>query len=193
MSKQLNFFEPIENQIRKPDGNTKLVDYGIMQENSDYRVHVGYKSQHIYIFPTKSAVCLLSNNHNLKLRTVTTGEIVTAKGYAVPISLIDGINDILIPHNIYTNYPIAVGSTTSYMGTQATAITVEMLKCGLIPLPLETQIINEKSLQISGTDIIVHSTIKLQVKCDYRAGHKKHGGTGNVFIQVQEANPYKLY
>lgn len=40
---QLNFFEPVERQIKPANGNGKMVDYGIQNDSNDFRVHVGYK------------------------------------------------------------------------------------------------------------------------------------------------------
>ena len=83
--------------------------------------------------------------------------------------------------------------TTSTKGLKAVAIVVAMLKQGMIALPLNTKVIDDKALQIKGTDVIVQNTLHLQVKCDFAAGPRDHGGTGNLFLQTQECNPYKLY
>ena len=74
-------------------------------------------------------------------------------------------------------------------------LTLDMLKKGLISLPINATIIDDKDIQIAGTDIIVCSHLKIQVKCDYRAGNKKHHRrvTGNLFLQIAECNPERRY
>lgn len=193
MSQQLNFFEPISEQTKQPDGNKRLVAGSLPTEGSDYRVHVGYKTQHIYIFPTKSAQEYVKARSVQEAKTVKTGTIVTSKGYAAPISHIDGLRDIMIPPDIYRSYVIVESMLTSAKGALAQSITVDMLKRNLIPLPFSINVVDDKSIQFSGTDIIINSEIRLQVKCDFKAGHKHLGGTGNVYLEVAECNPYRRY
>ncbi len=191
---QLNFFEPIEDQIKPPNGNSRLIEYGIQNEASDFRVHVGYLTQYLYVFPTEAARRYLTTNHGIEVRAASQNGIVTAKGFPVPISHIEGLVDILIPMDIYLKYPILEkGMLTDTKGKLATSITVDMLERNLIPLPIQVDLTEDKALQISGTDIIIHSKLRLQVKCDFKAGHRKYHGTGNVFLQVEECNPYKRY
>jgi hypothetical protein len=68
----------------------------------------------------------------------------------------------------------------------------EMLRAELIPIPIAINIDNDESMQIQGTDILINSYLRLQVKCDYDAGDRKYGGTGNIFLQTEECNPYKF-
>ena len=191
---QLNFLEPMELQLIKDTGNKQLIEYGIQTENSDYRVHVGYKTQHIFVFPTKNGQKEVAKFNNQNKRPVSIdGKIVTAKGYPIPINLIDGMQSIFIPHDIYQKYVIYPDMSTTTKGQLAVQITFDMLNQMLIPLPVNINIKNKKAIQIKGTDIIIDSKLRIQVKCDFNAGDKKYGGTGNVFLQTDECNPYKLY
>lgn len=192
-AKQLNFLEPVEIQTRNPSGNRALVPYGIQNEKSDFRAHVGYKTQHIFVFPTSPAQRLLESEHGLNLKSVRIGKIETARGYPVPLSWIEGLQSILIPPDIHQRHRIYYKMSTSKKGLLAVEIVVTMLKRGLVPLPINTKIITNEDLQIQGMDIIVHSQLTIQVKCDFAAGQKKLNGTGNLFFQVAECNPYKLY
>ncbi len=67
-------------------------------------------------------------------------------------------------------------------------ITKRLLKCGLISVPINIVEINDEQMQVNGTDIYVSAKIKIQVKCDYNAGHIEYGGTGNLFLQISECN-----
>jgi hypothetical protein len=80
--------------------------------------------------------------------------------------------------------------STGTKGQKAVYVVHEMLKRGLIPIKQNIETITEQDMQISGTDIIVHSNIRIQVKCDWKAGTKELGGTGNLFIQTAECNPF---
>jgi len=50
----------------------------------------------------------------------------------------------------------------------------------------------QKDVQLRGTDILVACNKRIQVKCDYRSG-KKPNGTGNLFLQKSERNPFKRF
>lgn len=194
MKQQLDFLEPIDIQLKKDTGNRQLIEYGIQTENSDYRAHVGYKTQHIFVFPTKNGLKEVVKFNNIGKRTVSIdGKTITAKGYPISISSIEGMQSIFIPQDIYKKYTIYPDMATTIKGQLAVQIVFEMLKRTLISLPINVDIKNNKAIQIKGTDIVINSKLKIQVKCDFNAGDKKHGGTGNVFLQTDECNPYKLY
>jgi len=180
--------------------NTSLVDYGIQTEESDFHIHVGYKTQHIYIFSTKQALLTITQG-DYPCKSVYTyipelhESIVTAKGYPVPIYDIPGIKEIKIPDDLYHQFPISrnVRMSTGEKGKRAVSIVKEMLKRQLINLPVGITEISEKTMQIQGTDIIITTRLKLQIKCDWLAGMKDFGGSGNVYLQVQECNPLGIH
>ena len=175
-------------------GNTQLIEYGIQTEDSDYRVHVGYKTQRVYVFPTEDGRQAIIQREIDEARKVSAdGDIVTATGYAIPIDEIDNMRSILIPDDVYNKYAIHPKARTTTKGIIATKIVSEMLKRQLIPLPMKVDVASDDALQISGTDIIIKANLKLQIKCDYNAGLRKYGGTGNVFLQTHECNPYRQY
>jgi len=197
MNQQLNFLEPTELQMKPPDGNNHLIpEQGITNDESDFRVHVGYKAQHIYVFPTQAGRDALEREkHRLDLKRGSqpgVGGIITNEGYAVPISSIDGLQSILIPIDIYQQYPIIRDELTSTKGAKAVSIVADMLKRQLVKLPLNISFIDKKDLQIRGHDILIWSKLTLQVKCDFLAGEREFGGTGNLFLQTAECNPRRL-
>lgn len=172
--------------------NTALVEYGIQNEESHFRAHVCYDAQRVYIFPTDVAKRLLETG-KYELRKVMTKGIVTATGYPVPVSHIQGIQEILIPLDLVRKYRVESSMATGLMGKLATLITAEMIRSGLIPLPVQVDVTDDKSLQIDGTDIIVSSALHIQVKLDRRGGDRRYGGTGNLFLQISECNPFRQY
>jgi hypothetical protein len=196
-------FQPLDEQTRKA-ANTKLVHYGIQNELSDWRIHVGWGSQHIVAFPTGSGRRLIEARQVKTdksgvtysgdgLKTVTQRGYETAKGYAIAISHIDGAVEILIPPDIYRKYLVSTNDSTSHKGNTAVAVVIDMLRKHLIPLPCTYDVTTDKALQVSGQDIVINSNLRVQVKMDWLAGSKSHGGTGNVFLQVGECNPFKMH
>jgi hypothetical protein len=200
MNKQLKLFVSVKDQIgTKRDGNSKMVDYGIQNEQSDYRVHVCYLAQHIYIFPTsagrKALDEAIQRNDKKRIAFQRGVKHPTGKGYAIPISYIDSIREILIPHDLFSRYTISKYDSTTTKGKKAISIVIEMLRRGLIALPLNVDIIEDKDIQIKGGDITIHSKLVLQVKCDFKGGDKKYNKTvtGNLFLQIAECNPKGMY
>lgn len=185
---QLDFLQPFND----PTGNRNLVNYGIQNEGSDFRCHVGYQVQRVYVFPTQSGRIALNTGLYRKVPVVTNG-IITAEGYPIPISHIDGMKEIIIPINTYSKYKITKDQRKNLMGQLATAIVVDMLIANLIPLPVALGPEPDKALQIDGCDILINASLKVQVKCDWMAGSKSLGGSGNVFLQVAECNPWKQH
>ena len=188
MSSQIGIFDETSQAAR----NTTLLSYGIHTEASDYRAHVAYKAQRVYVFPTKNGLRAVETGGYKEL-TVKTSNIETAKGYAVPISHIDGLSEVLIPLDMHQQFKIESYMATGQKGRLATFIVASMMKKSLIPLPVIVDYAEERALQISGTDIIVGASLHVQVKLDYYAGDRRYGGTGNLFLQVAECNPFRQY
>lgn len=172
--------------------NTTLIGYGIQTEDSDYRAHVAYGVQRVYVFPTKSGLAAI-RTHSYTELPVKTRDIVTAKGYAVPISHIDGLSEVLIPLDLHQQVRIEKFMPTGEQGKLAAIIVAGMMKRSLIPLPVLVNFADDHALQVRGTDIIVNSHLHIQVKLDFRGGDRRYGGTGNLFIQVAECNPFRQY
>ena len=191
---QLSLFEDVREQIRQPTGNQALMDYGIQNEVSDFRTHVT-GAMYTYIFPTANAKSLTARAEHVGLKKVSvfTRGIETAQGYPVPISWIEGLQEILIPQQIWDRFRIHDKMDTSKKGMLATSIVVELLKNDMVPLPVRLNHADSKAFQVSGTDILINASLRLQVKCDLPGGQKRYGGTGNLFIQTAECNPWKRY
>lgn len=120
--------------------------------------------------------------------------IKTALGRLIPPSDIPNLAEYEIPETWARKAESKLGNaTTSIKGQIAVSITKDLLKRGIIKLPLLTTEITDEQMQISGIDILVMATIKVQVKCDWNAGHRSLGGTGNLFIQTYECNPFGLH
>lgn len=179
-----------ETNQEEPNGNAILVEYGIQNEQSDIRAHVCFAIKRVYIFKTINGLKAIEDRI-YKERSAYQNGIETAKGYAVPISDIEDIREISISDEDIEFLSPDINDTETDKGQKAMWIVTGLLKKGLFPLWLDTENADSKEMQISGIDIIITCKKRIQVKCDFKGGSRILGGTGNLFLQIKECNPYK--
>lgn len=178
----------------QPVGNTRLVKYGIQTEGSDLRAHVAVIARRIYVYRTECGIAAIESG-KYQSRPAYTGSLVTAMGYLVPPQDIPGLLEIKVHDDHWNAINIQLWDTTTEKGNKAVEIVKWTLLNGYFPLPMYPYIVNDYDLQIQGTDILVNTRVraKIQVKCDYKAGPRVLGGTGNLYLQTEECNPYALH
>ncbi len=186
--------------------NVELVRYGILEEESDVRFHIGFKS--VIVFRTGMVKKMLEDNggydgadRRWKLKYATqkvNGKSVrTGEGWPIKPSEIEGYVSIPIPEEIMN---ISPKDDERAKGRKAVIIVRKMIERNLIPSSflLEVTEVNECNLQIKGIDL-KGKPLTCQVKCDLPYDHfkeTKNGawwGTGNLFIQRRECNPERKY
>jgi len=196
---QLNLFESPVLPLNKQLGNMKLVDYGIQNEESDYRVHVCGIYNVCYVFQTKRMSIFVEKNV-YPTRSAYIGKTETAIGHIVPIT--DAIDRGVvvaktIPMSIWVKCPKTKDGETSIKGIWAVGIAKKAIEKGIITFGnIESHEVISKVEQVKGKDLlIVNNKINVQVKCDLRACLKTQDpyGTNNLFIQIKECNPTKQY
>jgi hypothetical protein len=170
-------------------GNTALVAYGIQTEQSDLRAHVCVKAQRIYVYPTRSGVAAVQSGRYRKAPAYTR-DIQTAEGYLIPPDAIDGCVCWRIPPNWFADAHFDERATPTEKGARALWLVQCAIRHGAFSLPADPDVVTDAKTQITGADLIVTVTARIQVKCDWNGGHTKYGGTGNLFIQVAECNPF---
>lgn len=180
--------------------NSKLVDYGIQNESSDIRVHVCPVVQRVYVYPTHCGVAVIESGKYKIVSGYQKGfDFATAKGYLVPPFDIPRCASITLRKTVWAYIGFVQDDTTSQKGNKALRLVIGMIKKGLLPIPALGEEISEHDIQIKGQDIIIKSgaitqkDIRIQVKCDYPGGEKLLGGSGNLFLQIQECNPGQYY
>jgi hypothetical protein len=174
-------------------GNTQLIEYGIFQEDQDaIRAHVSVATGRVYVYRVHDGQQALENG-NYREGQAKTGSLVTGIGKLVPPGDIPGLAIYEIPDELLLIANGLTRASTTRKGDMAIEIVKTMLKSGQIPINLSVDEITDEVMQINGLDIIVSAKVKIQVKCDWRAGPKAWGGTGNLFIQTKECNPFKRY
>jgi len=174
-----------------PIGNTKLVDYGIQNEESDIRAHVSVTTKRVYVFETQSGRNAIEENEYECVPTYTNG-IITARGYKVPPRDIEGLRAIPIPSDVFNRAQFNLKDRTGKKGRKAVFVVRELIKRGMMSTVLNVQDVQDKDMQIKGTDVLVKEA-KVQVKCDWKSGPRAWGGTGNLYLQIAECNPYHQY
>ena len=173
--------------MNQPEGNSTLVQNGIQTEMASLRAHVCPKVRQIYCFRTDRALQIVEKYPE---KIVRTGEIVTAKGHVIPWHEIPGIRALELPTKHWVDAAFSPGDDESTKGEKAICIVVELLKSKNFP----HQIIIDRtgvSEDIKGKDLRISTKpLDMQVKCDYEGGERLLGGTGNLFIQTMECNPW---
>src|SRR3990167_3667725 len=173
--------------------NTALVKYGIEEEESDYRAHVSAVTKTVFVFETQRAVEYIKTSAScLRQREAWTGDIKTAQGYIISPNEITSMLEFEIPDDLIPPMGLIRRWSTSDKGVWAVNVVKNMFLMGLIRLPLIAMDVTDADLQIRGTDLIISPRFKIQVKCDLKAGKTELGGTGNLYIQTHECNPYRM-
>lgn len=171
-------------------GNTELVNCGIFDESPDtIRAHVGAITGFVFIFKSGDAQTLL-RQRTYPLRPAYTDGIRTALGPTPAWNDIPNIKSYRIPQDLLYHARQRNGQGTSEKGSAAVYVVTNMLVRGLIPINVQILEVDNKAEQIMGIDLRVNASIKLQVKMDWKAGPKELGGSGNVYLQTQECNPF---
>lgn len=164
-----------------------LVEYGIHTENSDIRAHVAVNAGRVYVFWTKFGVEVCkTGKYKLKEAYQPGVSYPTARGYLVPWYDIPGIVPIGA-RSIIEQQRFDENESTSVKGEKASRVVEWLLRAGWFPLPALPIVSDDIQIQRSGIDLIVRGSWRIQVKCDYRGGE---GGTGNLFLQIEERNPF---
>ncbi len=143
----------------------------------------------LFQYKTEFMKELLSKNH-FSLMPAYQDSIKTAEGFLVPYNN-EIITSIFLPQikKEYLNFI----DDTSIKGNRAIKIVAHALKRGMVAFPFNISEVYEKELQLQGKDIIAISSFQIQVKCDWFAGPKEKGGTGNIYVQIRECNPKKKH
>ena len=179
---------------------TNLVEYGILQEQSDLRVHVCPIVRRVYVYPTDEGrnVCL-SGKWPKKPGFQEGVSGPTAEGFLVPPLAIPKCVALEVRNQAWKAAAFDAKDDTTTKGRKAVNFVAAMIRGGIFPLPYLsgcTQTELSEQVQIDGDDIIVvigAGRFHIQVKCDYRGGPKEMGGTGNLFLQVAERNPLQKH
>lgn len=170
--------------------DVKLKHYGIQNERSDMRVHVCVESKEAWCYPTSQGVLVM---HNYPTAVAYQDGIKTGVGHKVPVKAIPFIRLLKTEASWFDVFP----SEQHWFGESQKGNLAVDIVCKIIVnfnfpyLPMGWKTVEDVDLQIKGQDIILGPS-RVQVKCDWRGG-RKPTGTGNLFLQVEECNPWGKY
>lgn len=166
-------------------GNTSLVHYGIQDDRSDLRIHVGVMDRAVYVFePRKAKEAIDKGNH--RVAYAYQGNIKTAKGNLVKPEDIDGCIKYEIPEELFIDANFRKEDNPSIKGKKAERLVKKMIGLGLINLALYTVFMEDEENQIIGSDLELNFAKSIQIKCDWKAGRP------NLYLQTDECNPFKF-
>lgn len=170
----------------------ELQAYGIDDERSDLRVHVCPKVQRLYIFRTDDARLAIYTGQ-YKLKTAYQKDILTARGYVVPWDDIPNIAEHVVDDSVWDVACFQTDMTTTEKGEAAALVAQAFFQTGKIRFVPVVEVVQDYSRQLAGQDLVIRIMRRVQVKCDYNGGRRDRGGTGNLFIQTEEANPFSRH
>jgi hypothetical protein len=162
-----------------------MTKYGPEEDKSDIRIHVGFATSTVFVFPSKSALeWELDRDPDWCVGQMgVIGQ--TGRGILVPWREMRGIRSVSFPSEWTT---VSRHDDEVLKGECAVRVVKLLLNQGRIPWCSEGIEISDAELQIEGKDLIVSRPISIQVKCDWLAGDKPLG-SGNLAIQTYERNP----
>lgn len=176
-------------------GNTNLVEFGIQNEKSHLRAHVCPVVQRVYVYPTAYGIDAMEG-HRCVYGYQDGVSTPTARGYLVPPFDIQNCVSLAFNPRAWSAVDFTDKDSLTEKGRKATRLILAMIERGLFPLPALAEEVTDYELQVEGQDIYISSTaiecddVVIQVKCDYEGGEKSLGGTGNLFLQIAECNPF---
>lgn len=168
------------------------IQYGILQELSDYRVHVCPKVRKVYWYKTSDMLELLNKADTpYKLKGVGKPPY-TATGYPIPITDIPGLRTYSqLPEKWWDKQDFQMTDSTSDKGAKAEWIVKGCILKGFVPVfEYKCVMVTDKTQQLAGIDIQAGCKMNIQVKCDFSGGRNDDTkvGTGNLFVQMTETN-----
>jgi len=173
--------------------------YGILNEQSDLRVHICPTVRRVYVYETSKGVeAVESGKYPARVAGGVGSYRATARGVVLPPFEIEGCTCVQVSDKVWDFFNFLRSDTTSAKGAKAQAMALEMIHNGQLPLPAMGEGVVDRALQIAGQDIVIGGAVagqgvRIQVKCDFNGGDKALGGTGNLFLQTHERNPGKHY
>ena len=146
----------------------------------------------IYVFQTHLGISAIrSYNPPLSSAFQSGTKGRTAEGWLVKTEWINDLRRLkFFTWNLWDSFRDDM--STSKKGELAVQCVVNSIKMGRFPFWLDTTEDDRQNIQIKGTDILVFCRKRIQVKCDYRGGETPLG-TGNLFLQKSERNPFKMH
>ena len=169
-----------------------LVEHGIQEESSDVRAHVSVVNKKVYAYRTVDALAIIEkNNFPIGYASQPGTRYYTGEGFLVPWDEIANIYVIDCKEWKYWAQFRALNISTTDKSHIATKVVWHCINTGKFRYTFCAREAGYLE-QIKGIDIVGANGCKIQVKCDWLCGERPKG-TGNLFLQRAERNPFKRY
>ena len=167
-----------------------LFDYGIHNEASQIRAHVCVMVARLVVFPTREALRVMERFPQKPAFTSGIDDGPTAIGHVVPVKAISHLRSIAISPERLRGFHRHL--SPSVKGDRAVEIVKAAMKEGRFPIWIEGEYVTEKEIQVEGFDLEIRGKWRVEIKCDFDGGEPRPPGTGNLFLQIRERNPFKF-
>ena len=152
----------------------ELFEHSILEEQSDFRIHVGFQCGLYIVFETERAKQEIRKNDLRFTAAVEPGaDFTTAEGWLCPIRRLGAkLIEFKPEKDVFR-------MTLAERGDYAERLVLRDFKGAVV--------VKDRVNQLKGRDIRIGDHA-VQVKCDLRAGPREDGGTGNVFLEHRSMN-----
>jgi hypothetical protein len=177
-----------------------LIPYGIQTEDSDYRIHVSFSTDSVFLFETGMGLEAVREYERKNIKPVYATNpavkdgLYTARGFRVFWKHIKGCQQIVIPERIVSTHQCFRMDSTSVKGSAAAGVAMDLVRHGVVRLPMIATEVTDMDMQLNGRDMLVTRGASIQIKCDWFAGYIRADGTmQGLYLQTHERNPLKQF
>jgi hypothetical protein len=170
-------------EARALDEYFGLSPYGIQNDQSDWRAHVGVLNQAIYWFRTAVGAAAAQLHGRLISINQPGVDGVAATGWMTDMPRIEGL--IVMPFPEWPHWGrFDQRASTSTKGDLAFQCVMDLER----QRGIAARQVVDLAEQIAGFDFVLPNGERVQVKCDWRAGDPPKG-SGSLCLQRSERNP----
>lgn len=175
----------IENTSKNTNALT-MPAYGVQSEKSDIHVHVAPG--------TRLVMAVMTSELQMVMWNYPEAVSETFRGRKVPLGVLNSLRYLQTKPEWWGMFhPSQHWDSPSVKGDKARQLLTQIIDQGwFFVWPHQQKITDEKAWQLDGEDILL-KPLRLQVKCDWIAGPKEKGGSGNIFAQTHETNQFGRY
>lgn len=189
-----------------------LIEHGIAEDESDYRIHVDLGGGRVYVFSTEAGRASLRPSNGCRPFAATqpgVGGTITGAGYRINWRDIDGCVQIRMPRDIMMSIQCSKDSPPNIKGAEAKRVALAMFERQCLYLPpirpaqgslfgatpsrhdgmepsCKVREVRRRRQQIKGIDLVTDTGITAQIKCDWRCTSR------GLALQTHEINPHGL-
>lgn len=164
-----------------------LYEYGILQEQSAYRIHVCPQARRVYVYPTSEGVAAVKSGRYPSKPAFSSDGVVTALGVTVPPTALKSIREVEVEEWLWRFLNLTKADSSSEKGRKAEKMVAYLAEQGRLPLSMKVTRITDVDDQRDGVDAQMECKHRVQIKCDLRGGVGP-GCHNTLYLQTHERN-----